>query len=51
VLLSHFFEVNVGTNTTTNYSDTYNEFKINYLKGKDNTFTKMDNEGLTQTPS
>jgi hypothetical protein len=42
----------VCTNTTHNYSETNkNEFKINFLKGKDNMFTKMDNEGLAYTPS
>jgi len=52
MLLDHFFEVNIRTATTNNYSNTNkNEFKINFLKGKDNIFTKMDNEGLTHTPS
>ena len=52
ILLCHFFEVNVCTPTTNNYSDTNkNEFKIYFLKGKDNMFTKMDNEGLTYASS
>jgi len=51
-LLGDFFEVNICTTTTNNYSDTNkNEFKINFLKGKYNMFTKIDNEGLTYTPS
>jgi hypothetical protein len=52
MLLSHFFEVDICTSTTNNYSDTNkNEFKNNFLKGKDHIFTKMDNEGLTYTLS
>jgi hypothetical protein len=52
MLIGHFFQVKLCTATTNNISDTNkNDFKINFLKGKQNMFVKMDNEGLTYTPS